>query len=427
MTSNEAQPFRKLTVENWRQFDHASFAFDDRLTVLTGRNGSGKSTLLALLAKHFNWNRVYSSAPFRVSKGPSVWSILGRFRRSTVQQDGYVTIGELVYGSGHRSPLGVPIDRPSGGMQRVQYDVQFIAGMQQVEGIYLTSHRTAAGSYAEVANIPTLFGSSEQMLEQFTSEVRNRWLGSWTQKTPLMTLKESLIAAAMFGEGNSSVEGNPEAADVWVGFQEILRALMPQSVGFRRLRVRVPEVIIESESGDFILDEASGGLSAILEISWQIFLRSRGTASFVALIDEPENHLHPSLQRDLLPALLSAFPRVQFIVATHSPFVVTASPEAAVYVLDYNDDRRVEARRLDYANKAASAERTLMQVLGVESTMPRWAEVRFASILDRYLGVTLSTDRLLALRRELAEVGLESEFPVALATATDFSQKRPLE
>ena len=33
--------------------------------------------------------------------------------------------------------------------------------------------------------------------------------------------------------------------------------------------------------------------------------------SFVAIIDEPENHLHPELQRNFLGNLIKAFPNVQ--------------------------------------------------------------------------------------------------------------------
>jgi len=151
-------------------------------------------------------------------------------------------------------------------------------------------------------------------------------LGSWTGKTPQLALKEKLIAAAVFGEGSESVERNDEASEIWRGFQEVLGAILPASLGYVRLRIRVPEIIVETATGDFILDEASGGMSAIVEMAWQIFLRSRNQAHFTALIDEPENHLHPSLQREILPSFLRAFPSVQFIVATHSPFVVTATP-----------------------------------------------------------------------------------------------------
>ena len=41
----------------------------------------------------------------------------------------------------------------------------------------------------------------------------------------------------------------------------------------------------------------------------------------IVLIDEIEKHLHIRLQKDILPKLLLLFPGVQFIVASHSPFL----------------------------------------------------------------------------------------------------------
>lgn len=39
----------------------------------------------------------------------------------------------------------------------------------------------------------------------------------------------------------------------------------------------------------------------------------------IVVIDEIELHLHPSMQADILPKLIKQFPRVQFIITTHSP------------------------------------------------------------------------------------------------------------
>lgn len=410
--------FRSLEVQDWRQFEHVEIRFHPRLTVLTGANASGKSTLLGLLARHFNWSRGYSTAPLRQRSKEGHWVSVGRKRAREVLNDAsaWAHIGSLTYGSGITTDINVPT---AAAAERMQYDLH-MPQQQQVTGAFLASHRSVSGNYAQVNTIPALFGSSEQLFEQFTNELRVRWAGSWTGKTPQLALKEALIAAAVFGgRGNEAVDPNPLARAVWEGFQEVLGQVMPPTIGFRRLRVRVPEVIVETETGDFILDDASGGLTAVIEMAWQIFLRSHERAAFTVLLDEPENHLHPSLQRELMPSLLRAFPRVQFIVATHSPFVVTATPESAVYALEYNKGRRVIGRRLDYANKAASADETLRRVLGVESTMPVWAEARFDSIVSRYLTGSVSPETLQALRRELKENGLEAEFPDALVRVAD--------
>jgi len=42
----------------------------------------------------------------------------------------------------------------------------------------------------------------------------------------------------------------------------------------------------------------------------------------IVLIDEIDLHLHPKWQRRILPKLMDLFPNVQFVVTTHSPFVV---------------------------------------------------------------------------------------------------------
>jgi predicted ATP-binding protein involved in virulence len=54
----------------------------------------------------------------------------------------------------------------------------------------------------------------------------------------------------------------------------------------------------------------------------------------VVLIDELETHLHVELQKRVLPFLTKMFPNVQFIVATHSPFVVTSLDNAVVFDLE---------------------------------------------------------------------------------------------
>ncbi len=43
----------------------------------------------------------------------------------------------------------------------------------------------------------------------------------------------------------------------------------------------------------------------------------------VILIDEADLHLHPTWQRLLLPKLKEVFPNCQFILTTHSPFIIT--------------------------------------------------------------------------------------------------------
>ena len=53
----------------------------------------------------------------------------------------------------------------------------------------------------------------------------------------------------------------------------------------------------------------------------------------VLLIDEIENHLHPSWQRRVIPALLRHFPKLQIFATTHSPFLVAGRKAGQVHLL----------------------------------------------------------------------------------------------
>lgn len=53
----------------------------------------------------------------------------------------------------------------------------------------------------------------------------------------------------------------------------------------------------------------------------------------IVLIDELETHLHLRLQEVMLPFLCDLFPQIQFIVATHSPAILTSVPNAKIFDL----------------------------------------------------------------------------------------------
>lgn len=68
----------------------------------------------------------------------------------------------------------------------------------------------------------------------------------------------------------------------------------------------------------------------------EAYKQTHGTA----IIDEIDEHLHPELQVRILKALHNTFPKIQFIVSTHAPLVMSSvenTPENVVYKLEYND------------------------------------------------------------------------------------------
>lgn len=90
------------------------------------------------------------------------------------------------------------------------------------------------------------------------------------------------------------------------------------------------------------LNNLSDGFSAILSILTELILRVEITGSKnynlsgIVIIDEIETHLHVELQKQILPFLISFFPNVQFIVSTHSPFVLSSIQNAIIWDLEKN-------------------------------------------------------------------------------------------
>lgn len=92
---------------------------------------------------------------------------------------------------------------------------------------------------------------------------------------------------------------------------------------------------------EFGLNELSDGFSAVLDIVMNLILRMEKTREGLAynkegivLIDEVETHLHIELQKKIMPFLTSFFPNIQFIVTTHSPFVINSINDAVIYDLE---------------------------------------------------------------------------------------------
>ncbi|AMB88363.1 ATP-binding protein [Pseudomonas agarici] len=87
--------------------------------------------------------------------------------------------------------------------------------------------------------------------------------------------------------------------------------------------------------------------------------------SGVVIIDELDIHLHPAWQRTIVRALKTAFPKVQFIVASHSPQIIGSLRPKEIIVLDNGDSSHP---RVSYG---LDSSRVLEEVMGVSQREPK--------------------------------------------------------
>jgi energy-coupling factor transporter ATP-binding protein EcfA2 len=428
--------FKRLQIQSWRQFRDLDIEFHARLTIITGGNGAGKTTVLNLLSRHFGWQGTLVSTPRKKEKSKvfhsDYWTeeSLRQYEKwlehSETGEDEeppfppeppgpQQRIGTLTYSEGSEAPLQVS------SLVGPQYNVE-IHGQLQQKGIHIPSHRPVY-SYQAVESIPTMPRPRSQAFSQYMSIVQARYYGGHHQRTPNYFMKETLIALAAFGYGNAAIEKDHDSQETFEGFQRILQRVLPPSIGFVRIAIRLPEVVLVTRSGDFSIDAVSGGVAALVDLAWQVFMFGDEKEKFVVTLDEPENHLHPELQRTVLGSLLDAFPNVQFICASHNPFIVTSVPESNVYALRYGEDSRVSSQHLSGADRSGSSNEVLRDVLGLPSSSPLWVDAELQSIEAKLADRPLSQDLLNELRQELISAGLERFLPQSLANLAKGAQK----
>ena len=91
----------------------------------------------------------------------------------------------------------------------------------------------------------------------------------------------------------------------------------------------------------FDFNTLADGYSAVIDIISNLIIRMGKKRIMdynmqgIVLIDEIEAHLHVSLQKKILPFLSKLFPNIQFIITTHSPFVLNSLGSAIVYDLEH--------------------------------------------------------------------------------------------
>ena len=142
---------------------------------------------------------------------------------------------------------------------------------------------------------------------------------------------------------NEKLDDEADIINTWfVDFEKLLKKIFQDDALELVFNYKDYSFQIHTQGKSFKFTEMSDGFASVLEIIIDLILKMQRKDSLtraygqegIVLIDEVETHLHLELQRLVLPLLTQLFPNIQFIVTTHSPFVLSSISNAVAFDLE---------------------------------------------------------------------------------------------
>jgi hypothetical protein len=134
----------------------------------------------------------------------------------------------------------------------------------------------------------------------------------------------------------------------------------------------------------------------------------------MVLVDELDLHLHPTWQVWLIPMLKRIFPRMQFIVTTHSPMLLPALERHEIVMLRQNENGDVVAEAPPASPKLMTGSEIYSSFFNIQKLYPNdlGDELRRYTYLSSDPTRTDAEDaEMLGLQKKLTEAGLDLGLP----------------
>lgn len=122
-------------------------------------------------------------------------------------------------------------------------------------------------------------------------------------------------------------------------FQNVLRSIYSDDTLELKFDIETfAFTICQAGHDPFGFTTLSMGYAAVFDIIGDLIMRMESKRRYdlegLVLIDEIETHLHVDLQKKIVPILTQLFPNIQFVLTTHSPFILNSTANAVVYDLE---------------------------------------------------------------------------------------------
>lgn len=293
-----------------------------RHLLITGKNGSGKTTLLDGIANYLDTivNVSSSETLSQLEKGIKADESNLKFAMEHGDSEGAASAKErIAFYKKRKEEL----------YSKVRLDFVDEAGFK--EGV--KSGDVIIAYYRDDRNPQFIEPKSPELPDY---KIETKLIRKARDNQFLKLLVHYKVQGAMEGlEGNGDKAGS--ISEWFDKFTKILRKLFCDEKLELSFNPRDYTFTMRDADGkSFKFTQLPAGYRAALDIISDLILKmqSKGQVNMaldqegVVLIDEVETHLHLAMQKEIMPILTTVFPKIQFIVSTHSPFVLSSIENA---------------------------------------------------------------------------------------------------
>jgi len=333
---------REVLLQNFRRYERASFCFHERFTILIGENGKGKTSILdalaIMLATYFQGSGIkigqntISKSDRRlvqIKKGDQ--SFLEPQEEVYVEAKAFFRKEELVW----MREVG---DRGGKAKDLVNIGSEDRSAVSKGESpdLPLFLYYGSGRLWDIHRNVQTEKPGSQLDAYRFCLDPKSdqKAFEKWFKKLTQIGLQKKKPPSALNVVKKAVLDCIPDADDVFFDFDNDQLVIELSGGGwelFNRLSDGYRNMIA------MVADIAHRAVRLNPHYDIKAAIKTKG----VILIDEIDLHLHPKWQRRVVDDLQKAFPNIQFIASTHSPFIIQSSAKGGVIDLNRSPEAQI--------------------------------------------------------------------------------------
>ena len=349
---------KKITLKNYRCFENVNIVFHDKLTVVIGSNGSGKTSVLEGIAVSLGtmFNGINGLSGVSINKKDAYLKAYKMGESDDVQAQYPVKIATV----GEFDGKDIIWSRTLNGEGR-STTIKDAKPILDIANNY--QDRLRAGDRDLILPIIAYYGTGrlwdyhrEKKYDTFKENTKiNGYIDSldgtaniklmmnWFRKKTVQMVQKSAVGL------NSTLE--------LIVVYGAMESCFSRITGYKDVKLLYNldtneiDCYYKNENGlqmtiplSQMSDGYKGTISIIADIAYRMAVLNPqlGTnvlmdTDGVVLIDEIDLHLHPAWQHRILSDLQEIFPKVQFIVTTHAPTVISSAKSENLVILKNNN------------------------------------------------------------------------------------------